>query len=158
MVAQGAAPGVHACYSIAPRVLRYGVGGEQPAPLDVLRADEALAPEAVEAAHSAMSMWTLEHSYPMLPYSAVVLESVPDSEVLPAHIPLSRKLDAPRDPHKANGVGPSTPARWVAHAPCCPSAPLWPSKPLLQCQFEGRAAYAVSCRGQGARYAEASQV
>lgn len=77
-----------------------------------MHADEALLPTAVTAAHSAMSMWTLEHSYPMLPYSALVLESVPQEEVLPAHRPLSRTLDRPRDPHKANGAGPPPAAKY----------------------------------------------
>ena len=76
-------------------------------------ADEALAPEAVAAAHSAAAMWTLEHSYPMLPYSAVVLESVEESQMLPAHVPLTRTLESSREAVKNNGAGPgpSTPVR-----------------------------------------------
>ena len=85
----------------------------QPAPLDVLKADEALAPEAVAAAHSATSMWTLEHSYPMLPYSSIVLESVDQSEMLPAHLPLSRTLQQPRVQAESNGAGPTSAARCV---------------------------------------------
>lgn len=75
----------------------------QPPPLDFLQADEALDKSAVAAAHSAMAMWTLEHCYPMLPYSAVVLESVAESEVPPAHLPLPKDLK--RLTVQINGAG-----------------------------------------------------
>ncbi len=47
------------------------------APYDILVADERLPEEEVAAARAAAAMWTLEHAYPMLPWSCVVLESVP---------------------------------------------------------------------------------
>lgn len=75
----------------------------KPPPLDFLQADEALDKSAVAAAHSAMAMWTLEHCYPMLPYSAVVLESVAESEVPPAHLPLPKDLK--RLTVQINGAG-----------------------------------------------------
>lgn len=80
--------------------------GVQPSPLDFMQADEALTPDALQAAHSAQSMWTLENCYPLLPYSAVVLESVERREIPPSHLALSRNLTRPRDAHKNNGSGP----------------------------------------------------
>ena len=47
------------------------------APYDVLMADERLPEVEVKAAKAAAAMWTLEHVYPMLPWSCVVLESIP---------------------------------------------------------------------------------
>ena len=84
----------------------------QPAPLDVLKADESLAPEAAAAAHSAMSVWTLEHCYPMLPYSSVVLESVDEYEMLPERLPPSRSLQQLNESNGSNGVGRSSAARY----------------------------------------------
>ena len=47
------------------------------APFDILVADERLSAADVAAAKAAVGMWTLAHAYPMLPWSCVVLESVP---------------------------------------------------------------------------------
>lgn len=47
------------------------------APYDILVADERLPEVEVAAAKAASRMWTLENSYPMLPWSCVILDSVP---------------------------------------------------------------------------------
>lgn len=52
------------------------------APFDVLMADERLSEEDVAAAKAASQMWTLEHAYPVLPWSCIVLESVPGGDVV----------------------------------------------------------------------------
>lgn len=48
------------------------------APYDVLVADEVLSEGEVAAAHAAMGMWTLASAAPLLPWSCIVLESVPE--------------------------------------------------------------------------------
>lgn len=48
------------------------------APFDCLVADEVLSQQEVDAALGAASMWTAEHSFPLLPWSCVVMESVPE--------------------------------------------------------------------------------
>eukprot|EP00887_Chlorella_sp_A99_P006221 scaffold3.g6221.t1 len=47
------------------------------APHDVLVADDVLPEAEAATARAAMAMWTQAHAYPMLPWSCVVLESVP---------------------------------------------------------------------------------
>ena len=71
-----------------------------------MQADQALSADALAAAHSALSMWTLEHCFPMLPYSAIVMESVPEGDMPPADAVLSHKLDSIASTHKNNGAGP----------------------------------------------------
>lgn len=51
------------------------------APYDVLMPDEELAPEEVKQIQLAASMWTASGYYHLLPWSCVVLESVPEAEV-----------------------------------------------------------------------------
>jgi isoamylase len=68
------------------------------APYDILVADEALPEGEVAAARAALGMWTLEHAYPMLPWSCVVLESVPEAAI-PA-------MPAQRRARGAPGAGP----------------------------------------------------
>ena len=48
------------------------------APYDILVADERLPAVEVSASRAALGMWTQEHCYPMLPWSCIVLESVPE--------------------------------------------------------------------------------
>ena len=43
-------------------------------------ADERLPAEEVAAQRASMEMWTLAHRYPMLPWSVVVMESVPAAQ------------------------------------------------------------------------------
>jgi hypothetical protein len=50
------------------------------APYDALIADEALSEEQLRTALGAAAMWTTSHAVPLLPYSCVVLESVPEAE------------------------------------------------------------------------------
>ena len=50
------------------------------APYDALIADEALSEERLRTALGAAAMWTTSHAVPLLPYSCVVLESVPEAE------------------------------------------------------------------------------
>ena len=78
----------------------------QPSPLDFMQADQVLSTDALAAAHSALSMWTLEHCFPLLPYSAIVLESVPEGDIPPPHVVLSHKLNGTAGAHKNNGAGP----------------------------------------------------
>lgn len=54
------------------------------APFDILIADERLSGEAVQAAQAAQEMWTLQNTYPMLPWSCILLKSVEatDKDVL----------------------------------------------------------------------------
>jgi isoamylase len=51
------------------------------APYDVLMPDEELAPEEVKQIQLASSMWTASGYYHLLPWSCVVLESVPEAEL-----------------------------------------------------------------------------
>jgi hypothetical protein len=50
----------------------------QAAPYDFLEADNELTQDQVDTARAQMSMWTSEGCYPLLPYSSVVLEAVPE--------------------------------------------------------------------------------
>ncbi|DBB07506.1 TPA: Iron-sulfur assembly protein 1 [Trebouxia sp. C0006] len=50
------------------------------APYDFLEADHDLSPDQVDTARAQMSMWTSEGCYPLLPYSSVVLEAVPEQQ------------------------------------------------------------------------------
>ena len=54
----------------------------QAAPYDVLRADESLSQEELTTALGVSSMWTAAHAYPLLPYSCVIMESIPESEAV----------------------------------------------------------------------------
>ncbi len=55
----------------------------QVAPFDFLVADEVLSEEEVAAARNKVSMWLADGMYAMLPYSSLLLESVPDLDTLP---------------------------------------------------------------------------
>ncbi len=50
----------------------------QPAPYDVLQVDEVLPEANLNTALAASRMWTADHLYPLLPWSAIVLTSVPE--------------------------------------------------------------------------------
>jgi len=50
------------------------------APYDFLRVDEVLSADEVQRARAASLMWTADFKYPMLPWSSIVLEAVPESE------------------------------------------------------------------------------
>lgn len=53
----------------------------QAAPYDFLEVDEALSQEQMDSARAQMSMWTSEGCYPLLPYSSIVLEAVPEQQL-----------------------------------------------------------------------------
>lgn len=57
-----------------PAIERY----MQAAPYDFLEADDELSQDQVDNARAQMGMWTSEGCYPLLPYSSVVLEAVPE--------------------------------------------------------------------------------
>ena len=48
----------------------------QPAPYDILVADSALSEASIGTALAGSRMWTADHLYPLLPWSAIVLKSV----------------------------------------------------------------------------------
>lgn len=48
----------------------------------MLRADESLSQEELTTALGVSSMWTAAHAYPLLPYSCVIMESIPESEAV----------------------------------------------------------------------------
>ncbi len=52
----------------------------QAAPYDFLEADEELSQQQVNSARVQMGMWTSESCYPLLPYSSIVLEAVPEQQ------------------------------------------------------------------------------
>lgn len=52
----------------------------QAAPYDFLEADDDLSQDQVDTARAQMGMWTSEGCYPLLPYSSVVLEAVPEQQ------------------------------------------------------------------------------
>ena len=52
----------------------------QAAPYDFLEADDELSQDQVDTARAQMGMWTSEGCYPLLPYSSVVLEAVPEQQ------------------------------------------------------------------------------
>lgn len=60
------------------RVWQLIVDSSKVAPYDVLVADERLPAEEVAAQRAALEMWKLEHCYPMLPRSTIIMESVPE--------------------------------------------------------------------------------
>lgn len=58
------------------------------APYDFLVADQALSEGEVLAARTKARMWLADGIYPMLPYSSLLLESVPDMEAPTADRPV----------------------------------------------------------------------
>lgn len=48
------------------------------APYDFLAVDGVLSAEDVAAARRQMAMWTADHTYPVLPWSCIVLQSAPE--------------------------------------------------------------------------------
>ena len=52
----------------------------QAAPYDFLQVDEDLSQEQLDSARAQMGMWTSEGCYPLLPYSSIVLEAVPEQQ------------------------------------------------------------------------------
>ena len=48
----------------------------QAAPFDFLRPDEELSQQELDCALAQTALWTAEGSYPLLPYSSIVLEAV----------------------------------------------------------------------------------
>ena len=52
----------------------------QVAPYDFLHADDDLSQEQLDSARAQMGMWTSEGCYPLLPYSSIVLEAVPEQQ------------------------------------------------------------------------------
>lgn len=69
------------------RVWQLIVDTSKVAPFDVLVADERLPAEEVAAQRASMEMWKLEHCYPMLPRSCIIMESLPEEAKpdMPAH-------------------------------------------------------------------------
>lgn len=59
-------------------------------PYDILAVDGRLSAEEVDAARSEMNLWTLNRSYPMLPWSCIVLESIPSNMV--PKMPASKRV------------------------------------------------------------------
>lgn len=53
------------------------------APFDFLVPDEAISEEKVAAARRKANMWLADGMYAMLPYSSLLLESVPDLDSMP---------------------------------------------------------------------------
>ena len=78
------------------------------APYDALVADDELPAEEVAAARAAAAMYAQEHAWPVLPWSCVVLESVPAGTVGGAE----RARAKPGDGDESDGEG-----GWGAPAP-----------------------------------------
>ena len=51
------------------------------APFDCLFPDGALSEKEIKEARAGDAMWTAEHLYPVLPWSCIVLEAVPEAKV-----------------------------------------------------------------------------
>lgn len=78
------------------------------APYDILVADERLPQSEVAAAGAATAMWTVEHIYPMLPWSCIVLESVLAENQVQMPKERSQELDLPPPrPVSSSSVAPS---------------------------------------------------
>lgn len=85
------------------RVWQPVIDTSKAAPYDILMPDERLCEEEVAAAKAAAHMWTLQHAYPMLPWSCVVLESVPlDAQV---QMPEDRRAELQLFPKTADVPG-----------------------------------------------------
>jgi isoamylase len=69
------------------RVWQLVVDTSRVAPYDVLVPDERLPGEEVAAQRASMEMWKLEHCYPMLPRSCIVMESAEEGAkpAMPQH-------------------------------------------------------------------------
>lgn len=52
----------------------------QAAPYDFLHVDDGLSQEQLDSARAQMGTWTSEGCYPLLPYSSIVLEAVPEQQ------------------------------------------------------------------------------
>lgn len=56
----------------------------QAAPYDFMRADEELSQQDLDCALAQTDMWTAEGSYPLLPYSSIILEAVAETGAPPS--------------------------------------------------------------------------
>ena len=65
----------------AGRVWQQLVDTSKLAPYDILIPDEELSAADINEARSVSAMWTAEHTYPLLPWSCIILESVPEDMV-----------------------------------------------------------------------------
>ena len=92
----------------------------QVAPYDVLIADEALPEEKLRTALGAAAMWTTSHCMPLLPYSCVVLESVPEAEAR-AHMPSPWQVAAGQPPKVLRLVMNYLPGLMINTCTTCPS-------------------------------------
>lgn len=97
------------------------------APYDFLVADAALSEREVAAARAAAGMWTAEHAYPLLPWSCIVLESIPEEHQpsmphsLQAASPLSSALKPvpAADAFARSAIERSASAKGASVCPCC---------------------------------------
>ena len=64
----------------------------QAAPYDFLRVDEELSQQELDCALAQTALWTAEGSYPLLPYSSIVLEAVAEPLAAPTR-KASRKAE-----------------------------------------------------------------
>lgn len=85
----------------------------------MLRADEALSQEELTTALGVSSMWTAAHAYPLLPYSCVIMESIPESEAvigIASRQPTEKKAAGKRRKAAGGGKEPKTSNLWSVFA------------------------------------------
>ncbi|KAG2454971.1 hypothetical protein HYH02_000797 [Chlamydomonas schloesseri] len=81
------------------------------APYDFLAVDGVLSAEDVAAARRQMAMWTADHTFPVLPWSCVVLQSAPEDPASTSMIKrASQRAAAPAGPS-----GPANPMTWATN-------------------------------------------
>ncbi|KXZ41687.1 hypothetical protein GPECTOR_320g28 [Gonium pectorale] len=119
----GAGGGIYVAFNTShlPRLLKLPVWGGrvwQPlvdtgkvAPYDFLAPDSALSAEDAAAARRSLAMWTADHTYPVLPWSCIVLVSEPED---PASTTMIRRSDASSSsPQQHTTSGPRNPMTWA---------------------------------------------
>lgn len=128
LLASGCGPLLHihpstACRSEFPGRLDRGYWTDtlelvpaQVAPYDFLVADEVLSEGEVAAARRKAAMWLADGMYAMLPYSSLLLESVPDLDSLPtSRSPTAASAAAPASVIAARCAQRTHITRWHDH-------------------------------------------
>lgn len=83
----------------------------------MLRADESLSQEDLTTALGVSSMWTAAHAYPLLPYSCVIMESIPELEAVIGISPrqqTEKKAPGKRSKVAGGAKGSKTSKLWAA--------------------------------------------
>ncbi|GIL64820.1 hypothetical protein Vafri_18680 [Volvox africanus] len=100
----------------AGRVWQPLVDTSKVAPYDFLAADGVLSAGDVTAARRALAMWTADHTYPVLPWSCIVLVSAPEDPTATSMIRRTAAQSVGSRSQPGSGdIGPKNPMSWATN-------------------------------------------